>query len=216
MLCQVLGNYSQDRTLKLPPVVGVVGVVGFVAWLALRVDRCRTPTCLCREVLEETGLQLSDVKQVAVENVTDHNDYHYVVIFMAGRLLDPRSEARNMEPEKCEVKALSFKLGCNLLPNVFPMWYFVCCTSAKCHRSICVPVLSRRGGRGCGLPMFPSPCLPRLGQCYSMAVTPPRRHRMAPQGSATAWLWPHRMRAPGQFWPRWLWPRSSATPNDFR
>lgn len=55
-----------------------------------------------REVAEETGLDITNVRYVTVNNSVDEAaDYHYITIFMAGDVKGA-SEARNMEPDKCE------------------------------------------------------------------------------------------------------------------
>lgn len=58
----------------------------------------------CREVCEETGLHITDVKFChAVNTVVPEIDYHYVTIFMKGEVGDcgPK-EPENKEPDKCE------------------------------------------------------------------------------------------------------------------
>lgn len=51
-------------------------------------------------MLEETGLALSGVRLVAVENVLFDAGAHYVVLFMAGAA-PPGSTPRVLEPNKC-------------------------------------------------------------------------------------------------------------------
>ena len=58
--------------------------------------------CGAREVLEETGLEVSEMRTATVTNVVDPpNEYHYVVIFMKCVALGS-GDATNMEPDKCE------------------------------------------------------------------------------------------------------------------
>lgn len=60
--------------------------------------------CARREVLEETGLKLLDVQYAGVVNAVEvEKDYHYITIFMKGKVnTDYKCEPVNMEPEKCE------------------------------------------------------------------------------------------------------------------
>lgn len=58
--------------------------------------------CAIREVHEETGLQLKDVRYYTVVNAVEMDkDYHYITIFMKGSC---NQEPENLEPEKCEGK----------------------------------------------------------------------------------------------------------------
>lgn len=64
-------------------------------------------SCAYREVLEETALELTDIRFVGVVNAVDvATDYHYVVIFMQGRIAErePPQIVENCEPDKCEGK----------------------------------------------------------------------------------------------------------------
>jgi 8-oxo-dGTP diphosphatase len=61
--------------------------------------------CAAREVKEETGLLIHNVKFSYVTNtvIRDENrPSHYVTIFMRGELVDPNAVAENLEPEKCD------------------------------------------------------------------------------------------------------------------
>ena len=56
--------------------------------------------CAEREVFEETGLRLSQVRCTAVLNaVVTEQSYHYLVILMRG---EANGEPQNLEPDKCE------------------------------------------------------------------------------------------------------------------
>ena len=59
--------------------------------------------CAAREVLEETNLQLHNLKCCHVTNdpMPDESK-HYVTIFMAGECVGENPKPENMEPEKCE------------------------------------------------------------------------------------------------------------------
>ncbi|WIA14295.1 hypothetical protein OEZ85_002829 [Tetradesmus obliquus] len=57
--------------------------------------------CAAREVLEETGITISDVHFAAAENVVFPTGQHYVVIFMQGKAAED-AEAVVVEPEKCK------------------------------------------------------------------------------------------------------------------
>lgn len=58
----------------------------------------------CREVCEETGIHITDIKFCHVVNsIVPDIDYHYVTIFMKGEIsCCGNSEPKNMEPDKCE------------------------------------------------------------------------------------------------------------------
>ncbi len=58
----------------------------------------------CREVCEETGIHITNVKFCHVVNtVVPDIDYHYVTIFMKGEVTEcGPSEPENKEPDKCE------------------------------------------------------------------------------------------------------------------
>lgn len=60
--------------------------------------------CARRELLEEAGICLRDVRYASVVNsIKLEEDYHYITIFMQGELdRDISSEPMNMEPEKNE------------------------------------------------------------------------------------------------------------------
>ena len=57
-----------------------------------------------REVFEETGLKIENVKYETVVNAVDlEKDYHYITLFMKGEVnCDYQCEPENMEPDKCE------------------------------------------------------------------------------------------------------------------
>lgn len=56
--------------------------------------------CAAREVLEETGMQATSAKFIAVTNDRfPHEGKHYVTIWM---LVEADGEPRNLEPERCE------------------------------------------------------------------------------------------------------------------
>jgi len=58
--------------------------------------------CAAREVMEETGLTLTNIRFVAVTNdIFENEEKHYVTLFMAGDL-DNAQNAKLMEPNKCE------------------------------------------------------------------------------------------------------------------
>jgi 8-oxo-dGTP diphosphatase len=57
--------------------------------------------CAAREVLEETGLALTNLRHATVINSVDRpSAYHYVVILMTADA-PPGAEPRNLEPDKC-------------------------------------------------------------------------------------------------------------------
>ncbi|KAJ6052111.1 uncharacterized protein N7446_006753 [Penicillium canescens] len=59
-------------------------------------------TCAEREVLEETGMKISDVRFLtAVNSVMGDENKHYVTIFMGARV-HGSEEPKILEPEKCE------------------------------------------------------------------------------------------------------------------
>lgn len=56
--------------------------------------------CACREAEEETGVQITNVKFLAMTNDVFGAEKHYVTLFMVG---DYKSgEVRTCEPDKCE------------------------------------------------------------------------------------------------------------------
>ncbi|PYI09568.1 7,8-dihydro-8-oxoguanine triphosphatase NUDT15 [Aspergillus sclerotiicarbonarius CBS 121057] len=59
-------------------------------------------TCAAREVLEETGLQVTDIRFLtAINNIMPEAGKHYVTVFVGCRLLDEGVGPVVMEPEKC-------------------------------------------------------------------------------------------------------------------
>ena len=58
-----------------------------------------------REIMEETGLKLKNLKQTDLVNaVWCSKKYHYVIIVKQGEIDETRrDEPVNMEPHKCEV-----------------------------------------------------------------------------------------------------------------
>ncbi len=59
-------------------------------------------TCARREVLEETGLDIVDIRQGPyVNNVFSEDNRHYVTLFVTAEPYDFNAEPRVMEPEKC-------------------------------------------------------------------------------------------------------------------
>ncbi|KAJ5776059.1 uncharacterized protein N7511_001070 [Penicillium nucicola] len=58
-------------------------------------------TCAEREVLEETGQKISDVRFLTAANSIVDGKKHYVTIFMGARV-SANEEPKIMEPEKCE------------------------------------------------------------------------------------------------------------------
>jgi 8-oxo-dGTP diphosphatase len=68
-------------------------------------------SCAIREVLEETGLDIQNVKFAHVTNdIMKDQNKHYITIFMIGECVPPPSflgismhpRPRNLEPHKCE------------------------------------------------------------------------------------------------------------------
>ena len=60
--------------------------------------------CARREILEETNLELADVKFVSAENNFFKNGVpqrHYVTVCLSGYAMR-EEEMKNMEPDKCE------------------------------------------------------------------------------------------------------------------
>ncbi|XP_021348447.1 uncharacterized protein LOC110447230 isoform X1 [Mizuhopecten yessoensis] len=60
--------------------------------------------CGSREVLEETGLILKDMKYCTTVNaIGESKDYHYVTLFVRGEVdMAVSPEPQNLEPDKCE------------------------------------------------------------------------------------------------------------------
>ncbi|PWY90628.1 7,8-dihydro-8-oxoguanine triphosphatase NUDT15 [Aspergillus sclerotioniger CBS 115572] len=58
--------------------------------------------CAAREVLEETGLQVTDIRFLtAINNIMLEEGKHYVTVFVGCRLVDEDAVPKVMEPEKC-------------------------------------------------------------------------------------------------------------------
>lgn len=59
--------------------------------------------CASREILEETGLEISDIKYLTATNSPriDGNK-HYITIFLVAKQSDPSSQPEVLEPNKCE------------------------------------------------------------------------------------------------------------------
>lgn len=61
--------------------------------------------CAAREVMEETGLAIHNVKFAHVTNsvlLDEKRPAHYVTIFMRAEMLNSEDQPRNMEPDKCD------------------------------------------------------------------------------------------------------------------
>ncbi|KAK3097818.1 hypothetical protein FSP39_013474 [Pinctada imbricata] len=60
--------------------------------------------CGQREVLEETGLTLTNMKYcTAVNGIVRSENYHYVTLFVQGEVdTSVKSEPENLEPDKCQ------------------------------------------------------------------------------------------------------------------
>jgi 8-oxo-dGTP diphosphatase len=61
--------------------------------------------CAAREVKEETGLSIHNIKFVFVTNTVMRNEIrpsHYVTIFMRGEQCNAADEPENLEPDKCD------------------------------------------------------------------------------------------------------------------
>ncbi|OOF93372.1 hypothetical protein ASPCADRAFT_132409 [Aspergillus carbonarius ITEM 5010] len=59
-------------------------------------------SCAAREVLEETGLQVTDIRFLtAINNIMVEEGKHYVTVFVGCRVVDEGAEPVVMEPEKC-------------------------------------------------------------------------------------------------------------------
>lgn len=59
--------------------------------------------CASREVLEETGLKITDIKYLTTTNSPriDGNK-HYITIFLVAKLSNPLDQPETLEPNKCE------------------------------------------------------------------------------------------------------------------
>lgn len=58
--------------------------------------------CAKREILEETGLEITDIRQGPyVNNIFGEDGRHYVTLFVTAELVDYNAEPVVMEPEKC-------------------------------------------------------------------------------------------------------------------
>lgn len=56
-----------------------------------------------RETLEETGLEITNVKFLTATNSTKiDGSKHYITIFMTARLADANAQPQLLEPDKCE------------------------------------------------------------------------------------------------------------------
>lgn len=59
--------------------------------------------CAHREVLEETGLDIRDMKYLTTTNSPRiDGSKHYITIFLVARLSDPSNQPQTLEPNKCE------------------------------------------------------------------------------------------------------------------
>ncbi|TRM68817.1 NUDIX hydrolase domain-like protein [Schizophyllum amplum] len=59
--------------------------------------------CAAREVLEETGLQITEITFLTATNdVMKEEGKHYVTVFVRGRVMDEQQDPEVLEPEKCE------------------------------------------------------------------------------------------------------------------
>lgn len=58
--------------------------------------------CAKREILEETGLEITNIEQGPyVNNIFGEDGRHYVTLFVTAELADFYAEPKVMEPEKC-------------------------------------------------------------------------------------------------------------------
>ncbi|XP_078600570.1 nucleotide triphosphate diphosphatase NUDT15-like isoform X1 [Branchiostoma floridae x Branchiostoma japonicum] len=71
--------------------------------------------CATREVLEETGLKLKNIRFATVVNgIKLSENYHYITIFMQAEVDSSyREEPVNLEPDKCEGASCVFGSACN-------------------------------------------------------------------------------------------------------
>lgn len=59
--------------------------------------------CARREVMEETGLEIDNIKfWTATNSPRIDGSKHYVTIFMVSKLVDPNAQPELMEPQKCD------------------------------------------------------------------------------------------------------------------
>jgi 8-oxo-dGTP diphosphatase len=59
--------------------------------------------CAAREILEETGLKVKNIRFLTATNdVMKKDNKHYITMFMVCERVDEEDEARVMEPDKCE------------------------------------------------------------------------------------------------------------------
>ncbi|BBN14551.1 8-oxo-dGTP diphosphatase [Marchantia polymorpha subsp. ruderalis] len=61
--------------------------------------------CACREVEEETGLLIQNVRLGTVTNsvlLDDLRPAHYVTVYVKAELVDPRAQPRTLEPDRCD------------------------------------------------------------------------------------------------------------------
>ncbi|KAL2622910.1 hypothetical protein R1flu_003115 [Riccia fluitans] len=61
--------------------------------------------CACREVEEETGLLIQNVRLVTVSNTImlhDLRPVHYVTVFMKADMADPEAQPEVLEPNACD------------------------------------------------------------------------------------------------------------------
>ncbi|KAF2469670.1 nudix hydrolase 1 [Lindgomyces ingoldianus] len=57
--------------------------------------------CAKREVLEETGLEVGDIKFLVATNDVFEEGKHYVTVFMTCVIVGAKKEPEALEPEKC-------------------------------------------------------------------------------------------------------------------
>jgi len=77
--------------------------------------------CAIREVMEETGLDISKIHECDIGVTNDYfeeENKHYITIFLEFELPENFEEPRNMEPNKCEgwewINRDNFPLKCDL------------------------------------------------------------------------------------------------------
>ncbi|KAJ5093326.1 hypothetical protein N7456_009187 [Penicillium angulare] len=60
-------------------------------------------TCAARELLEETGLGVTNLEFLTATNdVMESEGKHYITIFLKGVVSDPVAQPQILEPEKCD------------------------------------------------------------------------------------------------------------------